>query len=90
MTANALEMVLYDLGVKRDARQSFKDDADKFLERYRLDPEECFLVKNFDVGGLQARGVSALLTLGFWMMNEPGRSRAEYLRRLRATEAAHG
>jgi hypothetical protein len=83
MTVNALEQALYDLGVKRDARTAFHENADGFLARYRLDDEERGLLKNFDVAALQQRGTSALLTLGFWMTNAPDKSRAAYLARLR-------
>lgn len=84
MGTNALELVLYDLGVKREARTSFAADAAAFLGRYRLDANELEMVRTFDIAGLQKRGVSALLTYGFWMMNEPGKSRADYLKRLNA------
>ncbi len=84
MSTHALELVLHDLGVKREARAAFAADAPTFLGRYRLDADELEMVRGFDVAGLQGRGVSALLTYGFWMMNEPGKSRADYLRRLNA------
>jgi protocatechuate 4,5-dioxygenase alpha chain len=84
MSTNALELVLHDLGVKREARAAFAADAAAFLGRYRLEADEVEMVRGFDVAGLQARGVSALLTYGFWMMNEPGKSRADYLKRLNA------
>lgn len=84
MSTNALELVLHDLGVKREARAAFAADAPAFLGRYRLDADELEMVRGFDVVGLQQRGVSALLTYGFWMMNEPGKSRADYLKRLNA------
>lgn len=82
MTTHALELVLHDLGVKRPARTAFAEDATAFLGRYKLDADEIEMVRSFDVAGLQRRGVSPLLTLGFWMMNEPGKSRIEYLKRL--------
>lgn len=84
MSTHALELVLHDLGVKREARAAFAADAPAFLGRYRLDPDELEMVRGFDVAGLQRRGVSALLTYGFWMMNEPGKSRTDYLKRLNA------
>lgn len=82
MSTHALELVLHDLGVKKPARTAFAEDATAFLGRYRLDADEIEMVRAFDVAGLQRRGVSALLTLGFWMMNAPDKSRAEYLKRL--------
>ncbi|MES2537002.1 MAG: extradiol ring-cleavage dioxygenase [Pseudomonadota bacterium] len=85
MTTHALELVLHDLGVKRPARTAFAEDAAVFLGRYKLDAEEVEMVRTFDVAALQRRGVSALLTLGFWMMNEPGKSRIEYLKRLNSS-----
>jgi hypothetical protein len=88
MTVNALELALYDLGVKRDARTAFQQDAEAFLGRYRLDDVERGLLKTFDVRALQERGASALLTIGFWMTNAPDKSRAAYLARLRGTTGA--
>ena len=87
MTVYALETALHDLGVKKQARAEFAADPARFLSGYRLDQHEVDMVRNFDVLGLQKAGVSALLTLGFWMMNEPGRSRAQYLDRLNQRES---
>ncbi len=86
MTIHGVEAVLYDLGVKRVARTAFADDADEFLSHYRVDAGEAKMLKEFDVRGLQKSGASPLLTMGFWMMNEPSRSRAAYLDRLRDGE----
>ncbi len=84
MSRNGLEVVLYELGTRREARTSFAQDASAFLARYRLSAEEAGMVESFDVAGLQRCGVSPLLTYGYWMMNEPGRSRSAYLARLSA------
>lgn len=84
MTIYALETALHDLSVKREARAAFAQDAAGFLRRYRLDDRERAMIQDFDVAALQEVGVNPMLTLGFWMMNEPGRSRAVYLERLRA------
>ncbi|CAG9262992.1 hypothetical protein [Paraburkholderia caribensis] len=86
MTVFGVELTLYELGVKRAARSAFAKDADEFLEGYRLTENEVSMIKNFDVGALQSIGVSPLLTLGFWMMNEPRRSRGAYLDRLNGRE----
>ncbi|WP_454830351.1 hypothetical protein [Paraburkholderia xenovorans] len=90
MTMFAVETALYDLGVKRVARTAFSDDADSFLSRYRLTEAELHMIKTFDVCQMQAIGVSALLTLGFWMTNEPTRSRAGYLDRLNHRKPMEG
>ncbi|MCR5879606.1 hypothetical protein [Phenylobacterium sp. J367] len=84
MSTDAVEVALYDLGVKREARTGFAADPGAFLARYALDAEEAAAIRNFDVAALQARKVSPLLTMGFWMMNHPGRSRNDYLAQLRA------
>jgi hypothetical protein len=86
LTTHALELALHDLSCKRSAREQFAQDAPAFLGRYRLEEAEARAVRDFDVAALQRRGVSPLLTLGFWMTNEPGRSRAQYLERLRAQQ----
>jgi hypothetical protein len=78
-----MELVLYDLGVKRDVRTAFAADADALLARYALDAQEAGMIRSFDIAGLQARGVSPLLTYGFWLMNSPAKTRAAYLDRLR-------
>jgi len=82
MTVHALELLLHDLGTKRESRAAFKADADALLSRYRLTEEEAAMVQTFDVAGLQARGVSPLLTIGYWLMNEESRSRTRYVERL--------
>ncbi|RYZ10936.1 MAG: extradiol ring-cleavage dioxygenase [Comamonadaceae bacterium] len=83
MSADAMELVLYDLGVKREVRTAFGADAAAVLARYALDDTEAGMIRDFDIAGLQARGVSPLLTYGFWLMNAPTKTRAAYLERLR-------
>jgi protocatechuate 4,5-dioxygenase alpha chain len=83
MSTHALELVLHDLSTKRPARTAFGEDPAAFLSRYKLTGAEADMVKNFDVAAMQACGVSPLLTLGFWMLNEPGKSRAQYIKRLK-------
>ncbi|MBL0421866.1 hypothetical protein JI739_16070 [Ramlibacter sp. AW1] len=87
MSTEALELALYDLGVRRDMRTAFAQDAPALLARYALDAHEAALITGFDVAGLQKAGVSPLLTYGFWLMNAPERTRAAYLARLRAGAA---
>ncbi len=82
MTTNALELVLYDLGTRKASRSEFAADPGRFLERYRLDADEARMVVEFDVRHLQDRGVSPLLTIGFWMLNAPVKTRTAYLARL--------
>lgn len=84
MSAEAIEVALYDLGVKREARTGFAADPQAFLARYALDADEAAMIRDFDVAGMQARNVSPLLTMGFWMMNHPSKSRGDYLDQLRA------
>jgi protocatechuate 4,5-dioxygenase alpha chain len=86
MTAFGAELALYELGVKRAARSAFASDPDGFLRTYRLTEDELKMIKTFDVAALQSIGVSPLLTLGFWMMNDPRRSRVAYLDRLNGRE----
>lgn len=78
-----MELVLYDLGVKREARNAFSEDAAGFLSRYGVDASEAAMISGFDVARLLGRGVSPLLTYGFWMMNAPVKTRAAYLERSR-------
>jgi hypothetical protein len=83
MSTEAMELVLHDLGVKREVRSAFAENAAAMLARYALDESEAAMIRDFDVAALQARGVSPLLTYGFWLMNAPTRTRAAYLERLR-------
>jgi len=83
MSTFLLEQVLHDLSTRREARKAFAHDPVAFLAGYPLEPAQADLIARFDVAALQKHGVSPLLTYGFWMMNEPGRSRAQYLARLR-------
>ncbi len=85
MSTHAMESVLHDLGVKREARTAFGEDAAAFLKRYGVAPAEADMISGFDVAGLLKAGVSPLLTYGFWMMNAPVKTRAAYLERSRET-----
>jgi hypothetical protein len=78
-----IEQVLYDISVKRDARERFKQDLQQFLARYPVTDAERVLIAGFCVGELLKCGVSPLLTLGFWMEAEGSRSMASYLRSAR-------
>ena len=90
MSTHAMESVLYDLGVKREARTAFGEDAAAFLKRYGVDAREAAMISGFDMAALLKAGVSPLLTYGFWMMNAPVKIRAAYLERSRSTTAAQG
>jgi len=81
MSTHTLEQTLHELGVRREARSAFAEDAAAFLARQGLAAEEAAMVRDFDVAALLAAGVSPLLTYGFWMMNAPTRTRAAYLER---------
>jgi protocatechuate 4,5-dioxygenase alpha chain len=85
MSSNGLEQVLHELSVRREARASWAQDADRFLGRFGLTQLEADMVHGHDVAGMLAAGVSPLLTYGFWMTNAQDRSRKAYLQRLGAT-----
>lgn len=87
MRRDTLEKVVYDITVDRAARTAFREDADAFLARYRLDAEGIELVKGLDVRGLADAGVNPMLTIGLWMMFGGGDPDA-YLARLRGEEVA--
>lgn len=84
MSTHALEQTLHELGVRREARSAFGEDAAAWLTRQGLAEHEAAMVRDFDIASLLAAGVSPLLTYGFWMMNAPTRTRAAYLARLGA------
>lgn len=88
MTTSALELLLHDLSTRREVRGGFAEDPDKLLARYRLDDLERAEVRAYDVAALQRRGVSPLLTYGFWLTSAPERTRKAYLARLRGETGA--
>lgn len=83
MSRNTVERVLYQLCVDRSAKQRFKEDAPKFLERFALTDAEREMVLGFDVKALQAHGVNPMLTMGFWQELSPQRDMRTYMTRLR-------
>lgn len=85
MSSYALEQVLHELSVRREARAAWAQDADRFLGRFGLTQQEVDMVRGQDVAGMLAAGVSPLLTYGFWMTNAQERSRKAYLQRLGVT-----
>ncbi len=86
MSRNLLEKVLWQLSVDRTAKQRFRDDPQKFIERTGLSEEHQKWVLNFEVGALQAAGVNPMLTMGFWQEMAPNRSMRIYKERLGAAE----
>lgn len=92
MSRNVLERVLYQLTVDRNAKQRFREDAARFLERHALSDEERAMLIGFDVAGLQKAGVNPMLTMGFWQELSAERDMRAYMRRLRPLgddEAVH-
>lgn len=87
MSIAGVEQVLYDVSVKRDARSRFAQDPDSLLSSYPLTGEERSLIKRFALAELFRRGVSPLLTMGFWMQAAPERSMDAYLRNMRQGDA---
>ncbi len=49
MSTHAMESVLHDLGVKREARTAFGEDPAAFLKRYGVDAAEAEMISSFDV-----------------------------------------
>jgi hypothetical protein len=81
MSIHTLELVLHDLGVRRDARKAFKDNPEQFLAGYSgLDPRERAIVQTFDIRTLLDCGANPMLIMGYWMMNEGSRSMSGYLK----------
>lgn len=84
MSRNVLERLLHQLTVDRSAKQRFREDAAKFLERHALTEEERVMLLNFDVLGLQKHGVNPMLTMGFWQELSPERNMRAYMKKLRS------
>lgn len=92
MSRNVLERVLHQLTVDRNAKQRFREDAAKYIERHALTQEERTMLLDFDVLGLQNAGVNPMLTMGFWQELSPERNMRAYMQRLRPLsedEAVH-
>jgi protocatechuate 4,5-dioxygenase alpha chain len=83
MSRNTVERVLHQLCVDRSAKQRFKEEPEKFLERFALSEAERAMVLAFDVKALQAYGVNPMLTMGFWQELSPQRDMKTYMMKLR-------
>jgi protocatechuate 4,5-dioxygenase alpha chain len=83
MSRNTVERALYQLCVDRNAKQRFKEEPVKFLERFAMTEDERAMVLDFDVKALQAYGINSMLTMGFWQELSPQRDMKTYMTRLR-------
>ncbi|MFN3885696.1 MAG: hypothetical protein ACK4MG_01950 [Aquabacterium sp.] len=86
MSRHVLERALHQLSVDRSAKQRFREDPAKFLERFALSDAERAMLLNFDVRGLQDAGVNPMLTMGFWQELSPERGMRGYMQRLRPVQ----
>jgi len=87
MSRNLLERVLYQLCVDRGAKQRFREDAPRFLDRYALSEPERDMLLSLDVKALQDYGVNPMLTMGFWQELSPQRDMRLYMKKLRGENA---
>lgn len=83
MSRNTVERALYQLCVDRSAKQRFRDEPEKFLERFAMTDAERAMVLAFDVKALQAYGINSMLTMGYWQELSPQRDMRTYMTRLR-------
>ncbi len=83
MSRNVLEKLVHQLCTDRSVKQRFREDPEGLLARYALTDEERAMVRNFDVAAMQAHGVNAMLTMGFWSENATDRRPAAYMKALR-------
>jgi|SRR5690625_1442337 len=84
MSRNVLERVLWHLSVERASKEAFRNDPERFLNRFDLSEEEKNWILNFEVGALQKVGVNPMLTMGFWQEMSPNRSFRKYKEKLGA------
>lgn len=82
MSLNTVERALHQLCVDRSAKQRFRDDPEKFLERMAMSEAERAMVQQFDVKALQDYGVNPMLTMGYWQELSPQRDMTTYLVKL--------
>ncbi|MCP2338680.1 hypothetical protein [Actinomadura rupiterrae] len=67
MSRSGVDKALYDIVADRQARAGFLSDADGFLDRYRLSPEERWAVGYVDLPVLLECGANPMLLWGMWM-----------------------
>jgi protocatechuate 4,5-dioxygenase alpha chain len=86
MSRNTVERALHQLCVDRSAKQRFKEEPEKFLERFALNEAERAMVLGFDVKALQEYGINPMLTMGFWQELSPQRDMKTYMTKLRGVK----
>jgi hypothetical protein len=78
-----MEKVLWEFAGNPERVQKFKSDPDAYLANYTfLAKDEVELLKNMDVKGMAARGVSTLLTLMVWQEMEGPQGMPHYMMRM--------
>jgi protocatechuate 4,5-dioxygenase alpha chain len=82
MQRDIIERVLWNLSVDRFSKMKFKEDPERFLSRFALEPSSVVSILNFDVKAMQDLGVNPMLTLGYWIEMSPNRSMREYNKQL--------
>ena len=68
MSLHAVEKVFWEFGTDPQRIAAFRADPGGYLSGYRLEPDECEMIKQVDLKALAERGVSTLLTMMVWPM----------------------
>lgn len=82
MSINAIEQALWQISVNPADAQSFREDAQTYLKKFRVNDEERFMVASWDVSGMLDRGVHPMVVLmAFGAIKGPA-AMGEYMEKL--------
>ena len=82
MNRDVIERILWSLSVDRFSKLKFREDSEKFLARFPLEPADKDMILGFDVKGMQQAGVNPMLTMGYWIEMSSERSMRAYNHKL--------
>lgn len=82
MSNFAIEKLLWQASTNPAEAGAFREDADGYLARFRVDEAEKALLKAWDVAGLADRGVNPMLLLMSFNAVQPGADMMEYVGRI--------
>lgn len=87
MSSHALEQALWELGRDPALAQSFREQPETFIARYRLADDERASLLAMDVKTMAAREVSTLLLMMAWIAVQGPGSIPQYMQRMNAPAA---
>ena len=82
MSSNAIEKALWQAISSPAQTQRLREDPHAYLEAYRLDDDERFLLMDWNVSGMAAREVNPLLLMMAYTAINGMDKMPEYIRRI--------